>query len=66
MKKECNFSKGKRGKFFHPNVELNIPIYLDPDVAAFLRQLADKKGSEVSNIVNDWLRRDIGLVQSAS
>jgi hypothetical protein len=43
MKKEYDFSKGERGKFYHPDIELNLPVYLDPDVAEFLRKLAEKK-----------------------
>jgi hypothetical protein len=29
MKSEYDFSKGERGKFYRPDVELNIPVYLD-------------------------------------
>jgi len=29
MRKEYDFSKGERGKFYRPDVELNIPVYLD-------------------------------------
>jgi hypothetical protein len=65
MKKEYDFSKGERGKFYHPEVELNLPVFLDPDVAAFLRELAEKKGTEIESIVNDWLRKSIDLIQSA-
>jgi hypothetical protein len=65
MRKEYDFSKGERGKFYRPDVELNLPVYLDPDVAEFLRELAEKQGTEVEAIVNDWLRRNIDLLQSA-
>jgi len=65
MRKEYDFSKGERGKFYHPDVELNLPVFLDPDVAAFLRELAEKKGTRVESIVNDWIRKNIDLVQSA-
>jgi hypothetical protein len=65
MKKEYDFSKGERGKFYHPDAELNLPVFLDPDVAAFLQELAKKKGTEIESIVNDWLRKSIDLVQSA-
>ena len=40
MKKEYDFSKGERGKFFRPDAELNIPVYLDPDVARAFRSSA--------------------------
>jgi len=65
MRKEYDFSKGERGKFYHPDVELNLPVYLDPDVAAFLQELAGRKGTDVESVVNDWLRKSIDLVQSA-
>jgi hypothetical protein len=29
MRKEYDFSKGERGRFFRPNVQLNTPIYLE-------------------------------------
>jgi hypothetical protein len=40
VKKEYYFSKGQRGKFFRPNSELNIPVYLEPDVAGAFRSSA--------------------------
>ncbi len=65
MREEYDFSKGERGKFYRPDAELNIPVYLDEDVAAFLRTLAAQKGTDVESIVNDWLRQSIRLVESA-
>lgn len=65
MKEEYDFSKGERGKFYHPDVVLNLPVYLDPDVAAFLREIAQKKGIEIEQIVNDWLRKSIDIVKGA-
>jgi hypothetical protein len=32
MKKEYDFSKGERGKFFRPDAKLNLPVYLEPDL----------------------------------
>jgi len=65
MRKEYDFSKGERGKFYRPDAELNIPVYLDEDVASFIRKLAEQKGTDVESIVNDWLRQSIRLVESA-
>lgn len=31
MRKEYDFSNGKRGKFFHKNITLDIPVYLNSD-----------------------------------
>jgi hypothetical protein len=66
MRKEYDFSKGERGKFYRPGAELNLPIYLEPDVAKFVRELAKAKNEEVESIVNDWLRQDIALVGERS
>ncbi len=32
MKKEYDFSKGERGKFYRPAAKLNLPVYLEPDL----------------------------------
>jgi hypothetical protein len=64
MKKEYDFSKGVRGKFYHPKAIMNLPVYLDADVANFIKKLSRKKGNDIERIVNDWLRKDIGLIQS--
>ena len=32
MKKEYDFSKGERGKFYRPGAKLNLPVYLEPDL----------------------------------
>ena len=43
MKSEYDFSKGERGKFYHPDAELRLPVYLDPDVAEFMPACCKKK-----------------------
>jgi len=35
MKKEYDFSKGERGKFYQPDAKINLPIYLEPDVREY-------------------------------
>ena len=64
MKEEYDFSKGERGKFYKPDLELRIPIYLQRDISDFLQKLASEKGTDVETIVNDWLRRNISLVET--
>ncbi len=58
MKKEYDFSKAERGKFFRPSVTLNIPIYLEADNMEFVEKLADKKRVDVTIIVNDLINQD--------
>ena len=43
MKKEYDFSKGERGKFYHPDAKLKLPIYLEPEIAEFIREYAKEK-----------------------
>jgi hypothetical protein len=64
VKQEYDFSGGERGKFYHADAELDIPIYLDPDVAAFVQKVATKKGVDVETIVNDWIRKDIAFLET--
>ena len=59
MKKEYDFSKGERGKFYRAATELNIPVHLEPDVAKVVQERAKKKRSEIGAVVNEWLRKDI-------
>ena len=65
MKPEYNFAKAERGKFHHPGATLQIPVYLEPDVLAFLAAKAEKKGVEIDRIVNDLLKRDIAIIETA-
>jgi hypothetical protein len=59
MKREYDFSKGKRGKFFRPDVKLNIPVYLEPQVAEAVREHARKRRTTVGSLVNAWLRKNL-------
>ncbi len=61
MKSEYDFSRAERGKFYNPDAIFHIPIYLDPDIADFLKQLADEKQMDVNTVVNTLLRKDIEM-----
>jgi hypothetical protein len=63
MRKEYDFSKGERGKFCRPDMKLNIPIYLDEEVSAFLDKIASKKKIDRSSAVNQLLRGDIKIAE---
>ncbi|MFM8330708.1 MAG: type II toxin-antitoxin system Phd/YefM family antitoxin [Candidatus Methylumidiphilus sp.] len=49
---DIDFSQGVRGKFYQPNLKLNLPVYLDENVQKFLTTIAEKEGVEVSDIAN--------------
>jgi hypothetical protein len=64
MRKEYDFSKGERGKFYRPDMTLNIPIYLDEEVSAFVDKIASKKKIDRSSVVNELLRGDIKIAEA--
>jgi len=64
MKKEYDFSKGVRGKFYRENARLNIPIYLDNDVAEFIQEAARKKKVDSQTMVNKVLRGNKEIIQT--
>lgn len=59
MRREYDFSKAVRGKFYRRGAELRLPIYLEPKLQAKLERIARKKGKDVGEMVNQWLRKDV-------
>jgi hypothetical protein len=47
----------------HPSAQLQLPIYLEPDVAEFIQKYAKEKDVEADTIVNQWLRASITAMQ---
>jgi len=66
MKKQYDFSKGERGKFFNENAKSNLPIYLDPDIRQFVEQIAKKKKTNVNSVVNTIIKKNIQSANSLS
>ena len=66
MKKEYDFSKGKRGKFYHRNININLPVYLDADNLKFVKRVAKKKNLDLNSTVNEILRGDKELAKVLS
>ena len=64
MPAEIDFSGGVRGKFYRPNAKLNLPVYLDDEVRAYLADIATKKGVPVSDIANDLLKHEIAIIEA--
>ena len=61
---EIDFSGGTRGKFYRPNAKLNLPVYLDADVQAYLAALAARKGVGLSELANELLKKDIAILET--
>lgn len=56
MKKEYNFSKGVRGKFYRPN-KIQKTLRLDQDVLQFYQRLAHTSGVPYQTLINLTLRK---------
>jgi hypothetical protein len=66
MKKEYDFSKGTRGKFYRRNVTLKLPIYLDSDNLSFVEKIAKKKKKDLNSVVNELIKTDKTLAKALS
>jgi uncharacterized DUF497 family protein len=56
---EYDFSNAVRGKYYRPNMVISFPIYLDEDVLAHFRSLAQDRGIETRELLNEILRRQM-------
>jgi len=63
MRRNYDFSKGVRGKFYREGAELRLPIYLDAKLQKQLEDLAQKNGKDVSELVNQLLKREVQLIE---
>jgi hypothetical protein len=64
MKKQYDFSNAEQGKFYRPDAVFHFPVYLEPDVEAFIMQLADQRNVDSQVLINEWLRASIKVFQT--
>ena len=65
MKDEYDFSLGQRGKFYRENAELIPPVHLEPEVLKYLEARAQARGTSLSQLVNQLLKKNIELIEAA-
>ncbi len=63
MKKEYDFSTGVRGKFYHKDLAVNLPVYLEPENFRFVENIAKDKKSDLNTIVNKLIKENIKIAQ---
>ena len=61
MKKEYNFSKGKRGAVIRAAGKTRITIYLDDPILDQFRVQSEKTGKGYQTLINDALNAYLGL-----
>ena len=64
MKKQYDFSKAERGKFYRSDAVFHFPVYLEPDVEEFIMQLAAQRNVDSQVLINEWLRASIKVFQT--
>jgi hypothetical protein len=65
MQDEYDFSKAERGKFYREGAELVPPVHLEPDVLKYLQARAEARGTSLSELVNQLLKKNIELIEAA-
>ncbi|MGH8728565.1 MAG: BrnA antitoxin family protein [Burkholderiales bacterium] len=65
MKKEYDFSKGKRGAVIPTKGKTRITIYLDDAVLKKFKAQSEKTGKGYQTLINDALREHAGLSETA-
>jgi uncharacterized protein (DUF4415 family) len=60
MKREYDFSRGKRGAVVPQTGKTRITIYIDDDVLAAFRDRADAAGQGYQTMINEALRAYLG------
>ncbi len=62
MKKEYDFSKAERGKFYRKGAKLHLPIYLDASLQGKVEKLAKRTGRDVGDLVNQIVEKEVRLI----
>jgi hypothetical protein len=62
MKKEYDFSKAERGKFYRKNAGVRLPIYLDTRLQKQVEGLATRTGWDMGELVNHIVETEMRLI----
>ena len=65
MRKEYDFSKGKRGAY-NSKTKRQVTINLDEGTVAYFKTLADETGISYQNLINLYLRECASLEKKPS
>jgi arsenate reductase-like glutaredoxin family protein len=63
MKREYDFSRAVRGKFFRKGAELHLPVYVESETRKRLERIAKKTGKPVTQLINQLLKKDVELLE---
>jgi len=66
MKRQYDFSKAVRGKFYRKGAEIRLPIYLDAKLQQKIEQLAQKRGRGVNEVVSQLLKKEMAALAKSA
>ena len=64
MQQEYDFSKGERGKFYRAGARFHLPVYLEESVMGSLSAIAERKGVQVDDLINDLLKKELAIADA--
>ena len=62
MKKEYDFSRAERGKFYRKNADFRLPIYLGARLQKQVEGLATRTGRDMGDLVNYIVETEMRLI----
>ena len=62
MKKEYDFSRAERGRFYRKNAILRLPIYLGSRLQKQVESLATRTGRDLGEVVNQIVKTEMRLI----
>lgn len=62
MKKHYDFSKGEKGKFYIPENEIEIPVYLNYSNREYYMKIASEKNIDLPELINNILTKGKDLI----
>ncbi len=63
MRKEYDFSRAVRGKFFHKEALLRLPIYLDRHLQNRLQRIAQRNHEQLRELIHRLLKKEVRAAQ---
>ena len=64
MKQPVDFSTGEHGKFYRENATFKLTVSLEAEVGHCLTQKAERKGIELSDLVNQLLKKELEIIEA--
>jgi len=62
MKKEYDFSKAERGRFYRKHAKVRLPIYLGARLQEQVESLASRTGRDMGEVVNHIVETEMRLI----